>query len=707
METHKVISLAIAVLLISVLFSVSAVPVSLAKDDRGEIALRYVSEKYGVPIDQLDVAYSADLTLPTTGVILWDAKVINVYNGDAYSVTLDSSNEVVDKDEFVDLEAKAYNKMYGKKDKDLYDHLQGIEAKGKVTVWIWYKSDIERLDREITRAEILARLAEEYERRSKPLIQHLERKGFSVEYAAKYSPLIIAEGSKSGIEELDGLADVDKMYLSTENKDFTLNSMRLTHGWPKGWGGVGDAAGVMVAVHEPDGISTPNPYLGAPVYWKPASPKVGPYPDNHATMVAGVVASRHTTYRGAARMVTLLSANSQDWTDANLVAALEWAIANGADIVNLSWGYTNPGPTPNAWSRYLSRLMPYYAVTPVAAAGNYRSEYPDNRRVTDPARGKNVFCVGGFDDMNTGGWGDDTMWAGSQYDDPASPHNDIELPHFVAVGTRVYTTDWTSPWISPEVSGTSFSAPAVAGMVATLMHKKPFLETWPEVSHAALMASAVNNIEGGVIWSEKDGQGGVWMGGTIGGIYVNGADDVIMKGWFKYGSLLGVSPGWTTTYTFTASAGEQVRVALFWDAHPANVLWPPTDPSKDYDLTILSPTGAVVASSTRYDPNFEVARFIAPVSGTYKARIRLFASYPGAPSSEYFGLAWWRGPSAISGAITEGEEAASLSSSVSSTPTSQTTLMLVTAPILALALVSIQPFMRLVNHTKSRQRKSC
>jgi hypothetical protein len=75
-------------------------------------------------------------------------------------------------------------------------------------------------------------------------------------------------------------------------------------------------------------------------------------------------------------------------------------------------------------------------------------------------------------------------------------------------------------------------------------------------------------------------------------------------------------------------------VVTVWSHKPSGSA--STRPTTDLDLVVLRPGGAVVGSSTSFDNSYEIVEFVAPVTGSYQARISNLRSSPG---GERIGLA--------------------------------------------------------------------
>lgn len=91
-------------------------------------------------------------------------------------------------------------------------------------------------------------------------------------------------------------------------------------------------------------------------------------------------------------------------------------------------------------------------------------------------------------------------------------------------------------------------------------------------------------------------------------------------------------------FTFSATVGQKVRVAINWDLHldsnhpPLNDLL-----QSDLDLHIVDPAGNIVGFSSSYDNSYEIVEFKAQTTGTFKARVvkyKFFDPY------EYVGFAY-------------------------------------------------------------------
>ncbi len=237
-------------------------------------------------------------------------------------------------------------------------------------------------------------------------------------------------------------------------------------------------------------------------------PFVGPYDDHaHGTHVAGIVAgtgeSSGGAYKGVAPGASVISAKvlSYEGTadDARLADAIQWAVAEGADVVNISFGTYDEFCNGDCLiCQAADKAVQDHRIVVVAAAGNLGGEGPGH--ITCPGKAAQVITVGScsvdgvVSDFSSRGPEDGTL----AKPDLVAPGEGIisclSNRHFVSVrtGEGVFSFEPLTPLVINSsyigLSGTSMAAPHVAGAAALLLQADPTLT--PERIKQILMDTA-------------------------------------------------------------------------------------------------------------------------------------------------------------------------------------------------------------------------
>lgn len=571
-----------------------------------EKAKSVVSEAKGIPVTKLNVAKVAPLA--DTGIRQY--KLMDT-EGNIHGVDLDAFGNPVSR-EVVDQALQEINNrgFVGKLEGELADLFKQRDDSQTINVIFWMKgttSPPRRGDR-VTPEEYEANLRtikNQVAAIEKPLVDMLKANGQRILYQAQYAPAVAAAVKPSRIKALEARSDVERIYLERVSKPRLNISRQVVQANIVNGRGI-TGSGRRVGIVELGRIGSHTNLPGAQrILCRPgASTTIS----GHKTNVAGVVQSTNATYRGMAPSITIIDGIGASFADSEMMAATDCVIANGAVAVNMSFGSETNGYF-NAFARYVDRVVYNTGRTISVAVSNICAN-----RMGSPEIAFNCLAVGAFGDNNTTSFaGDIPPCTGavdfSAYLDPISPSNDREEPDIVAPGHNIMTTNTGGTF--SNASGTSFAAPHVTGGGGLLNHRRPTLSNKAEEVRAIMMASARHNIEGASRLSERDGAGAIMLAA---------ADTVELNGQSMFLVTPGGSQGFPITISFSASAGQRVRVVIAW-AHKSPGGDTLTRPTTDLDLRVYSPTNVPVGGSMSFDNSYEIVEFTAPATGNYTGRI--------------------------------------------------------------------------------------
>ena len=224
----------------------------------------------------------------------------------------------------------------------------------------------------------------------------------------------------------------------------------------------------------------------------------------HGTHVAGIVAGTGAasggTYRGIAPAADLLVgkvlADDGLGRDSWVIDGMEWAVASGAEVVNLSLG-GNATDGSDPVSRALDRLREESGALFVVAAGN---DGPTGRTISAPAAADGALSVGNATDAGE-----------LEFSSSRGPRlgDDAVKPELVAPGTDVIAAKAAAGWLGFPVgefhvslSGTSMAAPHVAGAAALLLQAHP---DWKADELEAALVSSARTLDGLTVYEQGAG----------------------------------------------------------------------------------------------------------------------------------------------------------------------------------------------------------
>ncbi|MDK0523844.1 S8 family serine peptidase [Streptomyces sp. ML-6] len=259
-------------------------------------------------------------------------------------------------------------------------------------------------------------------------------------------------------------------------------------GAPAAWSRSYDGTGVKIAVVD-TGIDDTHPDLAGRVV---AERNFSNSPDagdrvGHGTHVASTAAgtgAKDSRFKGVAPGAQLINAkvlNDQgSGDDSSILAGVDWAVAQGADIINMSLGSPDTvGIDP--LEAQINKISAEKGVLFAVAAGN---SGPDGGTLGSPGSADAALTVGAVDDNDRMA---DFSSAGPRIGDGAVKP-DITAPGVDITAAAATGTPDQNPAGYVGMSGTSMATPHVAGAAAILKQKNP---TWTGAQiKAALTGSA-------------------------------------------------------------------------------------------------------------------------------------------------------------------------------------------------------------------------
>lgn len=282
--------------------------------------------------------------------------------------------------------------------------------------------------------------------------------------------------SKEVAASLETLPEVRQVWRDTVRRALLDKSVPLT-GANRVWSDLGvTGKGVVVAVID-SGIDYRHADLGgclgpecrvkAGYNFVNKAQATNPSDDNgHGTHVAGIIAA-NGIMKGVAPDAKLLAVKVLDKDGAgltsNIIAGIEWAVAHGADVLNLSLG--GPGSPDSPDSKAADNAADLGCVV-VIAAGN---EGPAYDTLGAPGMSRKALTVGASDDQD--------QLASFSSRGPSSIYQ--VKPEIVAPGVAIKSTVPKGACAMcdasgfKEADGTSMAAPHVAGAAALLLERHP------------------------------------------------------------------------------------------------------------------------------------------------------------------------------------------------------------------------------------------
>jgi subtilisin family serine protease len=276
-------------------------------------------------------------------------------------------------------------------------------------------------------------------------------------------------------------------------------------GAPKAWSAGYDGKGVKIAVLD-TGVDATHPDLKGQVTasknFSPAATagdKVG-HGTHVASIAAGTGAQSKGKYKGVAPGAKILNGKVLDdagfGDDSGILAGMEWAAAQGADVVNLSLGGMDT-PEVDPLEAAVNKLSAEKGVLFAIAAGN---EGPQS--VGSPGSADAALTVGAVDgkdklaDFSSTG---PRLGDGAIKPDVTAPGVDITAAS--AKGNDIAKEVGEKPAGYMTISGTSMATPHVAGAAAILKQQHP------EWTYTELKGALTASTKGGAYTPFEQGSG--------------------------------------------------------------------------------------------------------------------------------------------------------------------------------------------------------
>lgn len=270
--------------------------------------------------------------------------------------------------------------------------------------------------------------------------------------------------------------------------DVSVPQIGVPQIWQDGWTG----AGIKLAIVDTGIDSTHPDFAGRIAARKNFAGGSAEDENGHGTHVAGIAAgtgaASNGKYRGVAPEATLYIAKVLDkdggGSMSGVMAGVEWAVEQGAQVINLSLGSAGAGDGTDALSTLCDAAVQQKGVVVCVAAGN---EGPAASTVGAPGCAKLVITIGATDDG-------DRVTAfssrGPTTDGRVKP--DLVFPGFGIVSAQAAGTQLGSVIVSGYISlnGTSMATPHASGSACLLLQANKTLS--PGQIKEALQSTALN-----------------------------------------------------------------------------------------------------------------------------------------------------------------------------------------------------------------------
>ncbi|MCX4781208.1 S8 family peptidase [Streptomyces sp. NBC_01264] len=331
--------------------------------------------------------------------------------------------------------------------------------------------------------------------------------------AALWEALTDPRGDAGGRAAAPGVATVWLDAVRTATLDRSTRQIGADRAWAAGY----DGAGVKIAVLD-TGVDATHPDLAGQVVAEQNFSRSEDAADRfgHGTHVASIAAGTGArsagAFKGVAPGAKLLNGKVLDdrgsGNDSGILAGMEWAVAQGADIVNLSLGGPD-APQLDPVEAAVNRLSAETGVLFAVAAGNSGRRGPGS--IQSPGSASAALTVGAVDDADALAPFSSTgprLGDGGVKPDVTAPGVDITAA--AAPGSVIDRENGQDPAGYLTMSGTSMATPHVAGAAALLKQQHP---DW---KGAELKGALTGSARGGAYTPYQQGTGRIAVDGALG-----------------------------------------------------------------------------------------------------------------------------------------------------------------------------------------------
>lgn len=497
--------LLVVILVFTLLISVSVAPSTVATDTEG------VSKMSDELAEILDSAEANE----KIKIVLWLEDI-------DYSTTVDKKVKEItgyDKDDIQKIRDTVIANRTLSSSKNVLENIEKNKIEGAVETEEWItenetiRKSIEiKVDNYIVNERKIS--AEEYTKKNKKILSELDFKEDDIAFVSRYTPLVIVETSinnvkniadKNNVKEIDicdELGNSENLYELTD-EDLSQPSNIPIHATAVGIEGsysnlfynTYNGSGIKIGQIE-GGVPDPNDnYLSnSDITVISTNANVS----NHATAVARVLVGLDGLTKNAELYCSKY--NFQQYE--TFYTGVENLISYNVNVINMSSRVDyRPSNVYTATEKWIDHISNIHGVSFVSAAGN---EGDSNGKVANPAMAYNSITVGAIDDMASTDKTDDVFAYYSSYLNFGD--NGCAKPDVVAPGSKFF-----------NVGGTSFAAPMVTSVVASMMNILPALKTNPSAVKAILLASCDRKVPGESLGgiTQKQGAGVINYGDLV------------------------------------------------------------------------------------------------------------------------------------------------------------------------------------------------